>query len=436
MNWIKEYQARLSSPEAILDCYISNNMSIMVGGMFSAVALLQPLLRRIEDGLYYGIEMFGSSLDGPYDFANLKCSPNQFKLHSFFAGVNERSGFSNPCIQPFPMKYSNLDRIMAKIKPDLVIAMVTPPDDEGYVNLGVNGMIASALPFCTHAVAQVNSKLPRCKGGIMRHHISEFDAFVENDQELYTYPLPTITPEDEMIAGFVAERISDGACIQLGIGTIPNAIGRGLRSHEHLGVFSEMISDIMLELMETGVIDNSRKTLMPGITAGGFAMGSTREFYSTLSRRDDIEILPFSKICDIPTIASHDNFVSVNSALSVDLTGQVCAESIGSRYYSGAGGQLDFMTGAQLSKNGQSFIALKSAAHTKHGLVSRIVPTLEPGSVITTPRTCVQNIATEYGCVDLSLCSARERAERLISISHPAFREQLAHDARKCGYLS
>ena len=220
----------------------------------------------------------------------------------------------------------------------------------------------------------------------------------------------------------------------MGIGGIINAVAAGLASKQHLGAFTEMFSDAFAELQMKGVIDNSRKSYMPGVSVGGYSTG-TQRLYDFINENLDMYYCSYETVCNPACIAKNDNLVSVNTAVSIDLTGQVCAESIGSRQYSASGGQFDFVRGVKNSKNGRGFIAITSVAHTKKGDVSKIVPALAPGSAITSLRNDIQYVVTEYGVADLRWADIPTRAQRLINIAHPDFRDELTFEAKKLGFL-
>ena len=242
------------------------------------------------------------------------------------------------------------------------------------------------------------------------------------------------SPIEEKIASHILERIPDGACIQLGIGGTANAVGFGLRDKKHLGVHSEMFTDSMVYLHELGVIDNSQKTFMPGRSVAGFAF-NTKKSCDFINRNPKVYFEPYHVINNINNIAANDNLMSINTSLAIDLTGQLCSESIGMRQYSASGGQVDYVRGATLSKGGKSFIAMPSVANTKNGPVSKISLTLPEGSIVTTLRTDVMYVVTEYGCVNLKFCDIPTRAKKLISIAHPDFRDELTFEAKKHGFI-
>jgi acetyl-CoA hydrolase len=280
-------------------------------------------------------------------------------------------------------------------------------------------------------VAQVNSRMPRTHGDSFLH-VSQIDHIVAHDHELIEVEAPPDDPESGAIGRLVASLVEDGSTIQTGVGSIPNAVLASLASHKHLGLHTEMFSDGVLRLLESGVIDNDAKSYHRGKAVASFVMGS-RRLYDFVDDNPMIEMHPVTFTNDPLHIAQNDRMVAVNSAIEVDLTGQVCADSIGHRLYSGIGGQLDFVRGASRSRDGKAIIALPSTA--AGGTVSRIVPELKPGAGVVTTRGDVRFVVTEYGIADLFGRTLRERARALIAISHPAFRDGLELAAHRLHYL-
>jgi 4-hydroxybutyrate CoA-transferase len=261
------------------------------------------------------------------------------------------------------------------------------------------------------------------------------DALVPLDEELPEMHMPEPTPEQRAIAGHIAERVPDGACVQFGIGGVSAAIGEALMVRRELGCHSEMFTDPLMKLMQAGVITNSRKSFCPGRTVFTNALG-TAELYRFMNRNPALEAHPTAWLNDPRNIAKNDGMISVNGALCVDLTGQVCAESIGFRQFSGTGGQLDYVRGARWSRGGKSFLTLPSVHVDKAGVQrSNISLTLPTGSIVTTPRADVHYIVTEYGAADLQDEPVDVRAKRLIEIAHPDYRDELTFQAKKAGYI-
>ena len=336
--------------------------------------------------------------------------------------------------------YSDTDRYVANMcRPNVMACQATPMDEAGYFYMGYNSMgHRAAIDMAERVIVQVNTKLPKIYGESNKVHISEVTAIYEEDT-----PMPIMTPPpfnevDLRAAKMIAERIPDGATLQIGVGRVPDAIGEFLGDHQHLGVHTELFTQSLMKLMKKGVIDNSRKTLMPGKTIFAFA-GDTRasqELYDYCDCNPLLEMHPIGWVNSPYAIRQNNMMYSINSAISVDLTGQVCAESIGLSIYSGTGGQLDFVRGALKSKGGRSFIVINSVAEKKDGTkVSKINLALPYGSAVTTPRADVDCIATEYGIAELKYKSLSERAHALIEIAHPEFRDELEFEARKAGYF-
>lgn len=310
---------------------------------------------------------------------------------------------------------------------DVAMIMVTPPDDQGRVSLGVSVDYTLQIALSAKTtIAQVNRHMPYVVGGALLD-VAEIDKFVFADS-----PLPESHPAvfgktERAIGEQIAELIPDGACLQLGIGSIPDAVLASLDGKRNLGVHSEMISDGAMRLVEKGVINCARKTIHQGKIVISFAMG-TSSFYSWLDRNPMIESYPVDYVDDARVIGRHDNLVAINSAMSVDLLGQVAAESIGTRQFSAVGGQLDFMRGARFSNGGFSIIAMPATA--KNGAVSRITGVFPPGQAVTSTRNDVDYIVTEYGTAYLWGKTTNQRASALIRIAAPEFREELAREAR------
>ncbi|MDD5946022.1 MAG: acetyl-CoA hydrolase/transferase C-terminal domain-containing protein, partial [Clostridia bacterium] len=345
-----------------------------------------------------------------------------------------RAGAANGIVTHAPLHLSRLGEYTEHIAPDVLVLPMTPPNEQGYCNIGPAGYAAAAIKCSKKIIAQINSHIPRVYGSTHDIHVSDIAAFVEHEDHSYMPPSAEPSETDKKIASYILERIPDGACIQLGIGGTANAVGFGLKDKKHLGVHSEMYTDSMAYLQKLGVIDNSRKTFMPGRSVAGFAF-NTELTNSFINNNPKVFFEPYHVVNNIQSIAANDNMVSINTTLSVDLTGQLCSESIGMKQYSGSGGQVDYIRGATLSKGGMSFIAMSSVANTKNGPVSKICLSLAPGSIVTTLRAETMYVVTEYGCVNLQFCDVPTRAKKLISIAHPDFRDELTFEAKKYGLL-
>lgn len=323
---------------------------------------------------------------------------------------------------------------------------VTPMDKHGYFCLGLGA--DATLAIVRNAarkrregddrylvLAQVNNKVPRSRG-VNYVHISEIDAIVECDQDLAVLPETTQITEEEMTIGqYCAEFVKDGSTIQLGIGSIPNAVAKAFldTNVQDLGIHSEMACDTMRDLWEAGIVTNRRKTFMPYRSIFTFAMGSQR-LYDWIDDNPGIEFHPVDFVNNPYIIGKNDNLVSINACLQVDLTGQICSESLGWKQYTHPGGQLDFVDGAFQSKGGVSIIATHSTAQPRSGgghVISKIAPQITPGGIVTTPRSCADYVITEYGVAKIKGQSIRQRVRNLISVAHPQFREELEWEARQ-----
>jgi itaconate CoA-transferase len=318
------------------------------------------------------------------------------------------------------------------LKIDVALIHVSRVDAHGYMSLGVGvDTSRAAIEAADLVLAQVNDRMPRVHGDAWVH-ASEVDAIVEQSSPLTELPVPAVRPEDAAMGRLIAEMIPDGATLQLGIGGVPGAVARALMSHKDLGIHTEMFVDAMVDLMEAGVATGRRKTLHPGKAVFAFAAGS-RRMYEFLDDNPGVEGHAVSYTNSPAIIARNDGLVSVNSTIEIDLTGQCCSESIGPMQWSGTGGQHDFARGAFDSPGGKSIIAFYSTA--KNGEVSRVVPTLRPGAIVTTPRTEVHWVVSEHGAACLKGKCTAERARALIGLADPKFRDQLTAEARRLRYL-
>lgn len=337
-----------------------------------------------------------------------------------------------------PMRYSELPRYYKETKhfPDVVMLQVAPMDNHGYFNFGLS---ASHLSACIETarvvIVEVNENMPRCLGGFGTDvHISQVDMIVEGkNPPLTEVPEPPISEVDRAVAQLIVEEIPDGACIQLGIGGMPNAVGSFIADSDlkDLGVHTEVYVDAFVKMSEAGKITGRKKSINQGRQTYSFAMGS-KKLYDFLHNNPECMSAPVDYTNDIRTIAALDNFVSINNAVDIDLFGQVNSESSGIRHISGAGGQLDFVLGAYLAKNGKSFICCSSTMKAKDGTIkSRILPTLHEGSIITATRANVHYFVTEYGKANLKGLSTWEKCEAIISLAHPDFREELISKAER-----
>jgi acyl-CoA hydrolase len=360
-------------------------------------------------------------------------SVKHIKVNSWFTSGASRKAVQNGWADWVPNYFHEVPKLMTECWPvDWLGTMVSPMDEHGYFTCSLSvAYTMAALKKANKVVVQVNENCPRTHGDC-HIHISEVDYVLESTAPLVELPVPPVTEIEELVGGYISELIKDGSTLQLGIGGIPNAVCKALLQKKDLGIHTEMITDGMVDLLKSGAANNSKKTLNRGKTIGTFALGTSR-LYEYMNDNPTIEMHPVDYTNDPYIIGQHDNMVSINATIEVDLIGQCASESMGLMHWSGTGGQADFVRGANRSKGGQSFITLPSTA--KGGTISRIVPTLAPGAVVTTNKNEVDFVVSEFGVAKLRGRSASQRAKALIEISHPDFREELLAAARKMNRL-
>jgi acyl-CoA hydrolase len=358
----------------------------------------------------------------------------RFRHNSLFVGPADRAAINAGTSDYVPVFLHQIPELFqeGRMPLDVAFVQVSPPDQHGHMSLGVEVMAAkSACAAAAKVVVQVNERIPRVHGDAFLH-VQEVDHIVEEDHELPELPVSEPTELEMDIAGHVAALIPDGATLQLGIGGIPDAVLRCLEGRKELGIHTEMVSDGVVRAMREGLITGSMKTLHPGKVIATFILG-TAELYDFVDDNPAFELHPVAYTNDPYVIAQNRDMVAINSAIEVDLTGQVCSDSIGSYIYSGFGGQVDFIRGAAKAPGGRPIIAIPSTARS--GRVSRITPFLKEGAGVVTTRADVHYIVTEYGVADLFGKNLRQRAGALIEIAHPDFREGLSRAARERNLL-
>ncbi len=372
------------------------------------------------------VEVISIHTDGEVKYA-LPPYNKAFKINSCFVGGNVRKAVNTNQGDYIPIFLSEIQLLFRKnILPlDVAIVQVSPPDRHGYCSLGVSVDVAlPAIQTAKKVLAQINPQVPRTHGdGII--HISNIDFAVEVDMPIHTYEPTELSETDQMIGKHVAGLIEDGATLQLGIGNIPNAVLANLQNHRRLGIHTEMFSDGILPLVEKGVITGEEKELKTGKIVTCFAAGS-QKLYDFIDDNPSVHFKEAAFTNDTALIRKNPKVTAINSAIEIDLTGQVCADSIGYRHFSGVGGQMDFIRGASLSEGGKPIFAISSV--TPKG-ISKITPALKEGAGVTTTRAHVHYVATEYGVVNLYGKNLHQRAKALISIAHPEHREELSKAA-------
>lgn len=357
-----------------------------------------------------------------------------FRHLALFIGPNARAAINEGRAEYIPVFLSDTPRLFTSgmLPLDAAFINVSPPDEHGYCSLGTSVEATyAAVGAARTVIAQLNKSMPRTLGESFIH-VNDIDLAVEVDIPPYSHAEPEIGDVERRIGEFVAELIPDGATIQMGIGAIPTAVAMHLHDKKDLGIHTEMMTDVVADLVERGVVTGARKERNRGKIVATFMMGTER-LYRFVDDNPMVEMRPTDFTNDTHVIRSFRHMAAVNSAIAVDLTGQVCADSIGYKLYSGVGGQMDFIRGAALAPDGLPIIALPSTA--ARGTVSRITPFLDEGAGVVTTRAHVRYVVTEFGRADLWGKSIRERAKALISIAHPDFRDQLLAEARRTRYL-
>lgn len=409
----------LSGAEAVRMIHSGQRVFVQ-GGAATPHHLLECLMGRRDE--LREVELVSISLQGSGAISAPEYG-DAFRLNSLFVSANIREAVQQGRGDYVPVFLSEIPRLFReKLLPiDVALVHVSPPDAHGYCSLGVSVDIArAAVQGAAHVIAQVNPRMPRTHGeGLI--HVDELDALVEVEAELPEVPMGGSDPVSETIGRFCAELVPDGATLQMGIGAIPDATLQFLTGHQNLGVHTEMFSDGLLPLLESGVVNNRLKKKHAGRTVTGFVLGS-RRLYDFVDDNPSVAFIGIDYVNDESVIRQNPSVVAINSAIEIDITGQVCSDSIGTIQYSGVGGQMDFIRGASLSKGGKPIIALPSV--TGKG-ISRIVSLLKPGAGVVTTRAHVHYVVTEYGIAYLFGKNLRQRARALIRIAHPDHREEL-----------
>lgn len=410
----------------------SHNSVYIQGSTSIPEVLVQAMTDRAEEltdvTVYSGFAV--GRAEAPY------CRPeykDTFLVNSLFVANNIRRWLAQGNGQSIPAFLGEIPGLFrdGTLPVDVAILNVSRPNDEGYCSYGVSADLAvSAVECAKIVIAQVNSAMPFSYGDAVIH-LSKIAAAVEVDDPLVEVPTATPNQTELLIGRHIAELIPDGATLQIGVGGIPNAVLGALTGHKHLGLHTEAMTDGVLPLLESGVIDNSQKVVMPGITVGSLALGS-RRLYDYMNYRKDLVMKDVAWTNDPFRIRQNPRVMAINSAVEVDLTGQICADSVGTRIISGVGGQHDFMYGGALSEGGKTFIAVPSI--TEKG-ESKIKALLTPGAGVVTTRHMIQHVVTEYGVAHLRGRNLAQRARALIDIAHPSVREQLEREAaERYGY--
>ncbi|MGE5405891.1 MAG: acetyl-CoA hydrolase/transferase family protein [Candidatus Saccharibacteria bacterium] len=437
MSQFKEmYKQKLTTADEAVKHVLSGTQLVSPLANGEPPALMEALAQRMLRDELRDIQLFSALQARPTNIYLPQLSEKGLQVDSGYVGPVTRWGVQQGIFSYSPNHLSEVSSFIWRCheRTETVVYVVSPMDEHGYFTTGTHcdwaWEVAKRAPSVKYILVEVNENMPRTHGN-NSFHISEVTAVVENHVPLVQLPEIPISKEDEVIGQYIADQVPDEACIQLGIGGVPNAVAHFLSNKRDLGVHTEMLTDSMVDLYEKGVITCAKKNYATSKMLASFALGS-QKLYDFVNDNTMVQFFPTSFVNNPKVIGRNRNVVSINATLEVDLTGQCASESIGHMQYSGTGGQVDFVRGAWQSKGGKSFLALYSTYTDKEGkLHTKIKPSLTNGAVVTTTRTDVQNVVTEYGIAALKGHSMAERARRLIAIAHPDFRDELRFEAKK-----
>lgn len=435
MSFKQEYESKKMTFEEAVKLVKDGDRIFINGGGSLSVPLVEALYERKDE--LNEVYILSSLMSKNLRIYGMDCE-GKFHITSSFLGSTDRAAMKQGRTID-NMSYqlrNNLFVLRDVFQTNVCFILARPMDEEGYFNLSLSPSDFDSLVHVADTViVHVNDQLPHICTDENKIHISKVHAVCEKSEPPVTLPSGEPSDLDKQVASHIVERIPNGACLQIGIGGIANAVGFSLINHKDLGIYTEMYTESMYYLQKNGAVNNSKKPIHTGKSVLGFALGS-QDMYDFIHENPEVFSRPLGYTNDPYLVAQHDNFVSVNACLSVDITGQVASEAIGKTQFSGTGGQVDFVRGAQMSKGGKSFIATHSVNVKKDGTRnSKIVMSHPEGGIITTGRTDVQYIVTEYGVADLQNKSRMQRAKALIAIAHPDYRDELTFQAKKEGYL-
>jgi len=436
MDYNKMYQSRVVSAEEAVRQIKSGDRVFLTGNCSIPQATLTALVNYAPQ--LENVEICQALTIGSADYVNPELE-GHLKVNTMFVSANVRQAVHDGRADFTPVLLSEFTLLFKNrfLPIDVALIHVSPPDEHGFCSLGVEvGLTKSPAEAAKIIIAEVNQKMPRTLGDSFIH-LSRLNYIVPVDYDLQELRMTEGGPDEvvDSIACHIAELIPDGATMQMGIGAIPDAVLGYLHGKRDLGVHTELFSDGVIELFDQGILTGARKSIHPGKMIAGFILG-TKRLYNWVDDNPLIELHPTEYVNDPFVIAQNERQVAINSAIEIDLTGQVCADSIGPKIYSGVGGQLDFIYGASRSKGGVPIIALPSTTTLKNGkTISRIVSLLNHGAGVVTTRNHVRYVVTEFGVADLYAKTIRQRAAQLIGIAHPEFREELKRQAQELHYL-
>lgn len=425
---LKRYESKFITMDDVLAQIKSGDVIAVASYGNEPVGFLRRL-HEIADRGVRDVTLWLANPQEEYPFLTMEGMEDVISILSIFYGPSLRKLHSTGRVSFVPNNLHMCFQAMYETKrPNFFVGSVTPMDRFGYVTMSTSQQMELELfDTCETVVLEINPKLPYV-GGTTRIEADKVDYFVHGEREVVNSPIYPKTPVQEAIADYAASLIHDGDTIQLGIGGMPDAVAERLMDREDLGIYTEMLGSAMGKLMACGAVTNSRKKFYRNRSIAAFTWGS-KDLYEYINANPMVELLPVHYVNDPFNIAKNENMVSVNTALEIDLTGQICSETINGKQYSGTGGAWDFAYGAFHAKNGRGIIALQSTA--KGGTISRIVPQLTAGSVVSIPRNIVDTVVTEYGIARLRGKSIRQRVEELIAVAHPDFRAELRAQANK-----
>jgi acyl-CoA hydrolase len=429
------YNDKLMTPEEAVQIIKSNDNIFIGAGAVVPKTLIHAMVKRYKElrnvKIHHILTLGTTEETAPYMLPEMQDS---FTHYALFTGSNTRKGINEGRGYFMPIFLSEVAQYLRNLKPDIALIQISPPDSRGYCSIGTSvDVTRTGFRQSKIVIAEINPKVPRTQGYSFIH-LNEIDRIIEVDHPLPEIPEPSFTDVHNRIGKNISNLIPDGACLQVGIGNIPDATLQFLGNHQNLGVHSELISDGIMKLAEKGVITGLKKSLNTGKIVTGIIMGS-QKLYNWCHENPTIEMRPSEYTNDIFNISRNDNVVAINTALSVDLKGQVCADSLGKKIYSGIGGQVDFIRGAARSKGGKPIIALPSTVMKRDGrVISRIAPMLDSGAGVVTSEGDVHYVVTEFGVADLHHKGVGERAKQLINIAHPDFREELSKWAYEANF--
>ena len=426
MNWLDQYKSKVVAVEEAVQVVRSNDRIFLSGNAATPLLLTNALANRASELANVEVNHVLLLGDDPLSKPGMA---RHFRHNSLFVGPGDRQSIADGYSDYIPVHLSQIPALFCEkyIPLDVAFIHVSPPDAHGFMSFGVECAASkAAAENAKLVVAQVNERMPRTLGDVFIH-VARVHKIVECSVPILELHPITASEIEERIADFITPLIEDNATLQLGIGGIPDAVLARIEGKQHLGIHTEMISDGVVEAIDKGIITSQKKTLHPGKVVATFVMG-TQKLYDYVHNNPLFELHPCNYTNNPFIIAQNDKMVAINSCIEVDMTGQVCSDSIGTKIYSGFGGQVDFIRGAAYAKDGKPIIALPST--TKNGTVSRIVPQLKHGAGVVTTRADVHYVVTEFGVASLHGKNLHQRADALIAIAHPAFRQELEESLR------